>query len=170
MIAAARLFLVLAVGTFATTGCETTKLFQGDPDKYVPERGEWQETEPLAVPSLNVLWERVRAVLEYEGYGVDEELTRFDRRELVSTWVARLAPTRFEGVRRRAHVTLVPAGDRWVVRAAIVRQRNTDIDEPSNPAQAQWESTSADASRTAVLVFKIRAGFDPALSGADPLK
>ena len=162
--------VLMASAALASAQCETTKLFEGDPDAKVPSSAEWQETEPLAAPSIEVLWERSRALLEYEGYALDEGKTQYARREMVSQWLTHLAPTRFEGIRRRAHVTFVPSGSRWIVRAAVMRQRNTDIDNPSNPAQAQWERVDADTTRTALIVWKIRAGFDPELSGADPAR
>lgn len=164
------LAVLIVVLAGSAAGCETTKLFQGDPGSQVPERRDWQETEPLEVPSVDVLWERARAVLEYEGYALDEEATRYDRHEMVTQWVVRLAPGRLDGIRRRVHLAFVPSGTRWVVRAAVLRQRNADIDDPTNPAQAQWERTDPDASRTGTLIWKIRAAFDPALSAADPLR
>ena len=163
--------LLLAALGIAVPGCESTKLFQGNPENALPEKEEWQQTEPLEVPSFAVLWEQARDVIEGQGYGLDETRTRFDRREMVSGWQTILAPTRFEGVRRRVHLTFVAAGDRWIVRGAVVRQRNVDVDNPSNPAAAKWEGNGPDTTRTGLIIWKIRAGFDPEiLGGAPPAK
>lgn len=144
----------------AGAGCETTELFRGDPDAVVPPDEVWQETEPFTVPSADLLWERAIATIEGEGYTVDASRTRFDKREIVSNWVSLLGTTRFQGIRRRAHVTLVPSGRQWVVRLAVIKQWNADIDDPMNPAEAQWEKTELDVTRTARLLYQIRAGFD----------
>ena len=154
--------LVLLLGAaLPLASCETTRLFTGNPDNAVPGKGQWQQTEPLDVPSLQVLWERSRATLEMDGYALDPERTRYDEKTLVTRWVTHLAPTRFEGIRRRAHVDFVPSDDKWVVRVCVVRQWNADIDSPSNVAEAQWESAkpAVDVSRGALLLWKIRSGF-----------
>ena len=143
-------------------GCSTTGLFAGDPDAAIPAVGDWSATDPIPAPSADLVWDRLRLVLAGEGYRVDERKTHFDERKLVTEWSTYLAPNRFEGVRRRVHAEIVPgAGSTWVVRTAVLKQRNADIDNPSNPAMAKWESVSAEPNRSALLVWKVNSAFAP---------
>lgn len=139
--------------------CETTTLFVGNPDNQTPEKLEWQSTEPLAAPSFELIWQRSRATLESMDYQIDDTRSRIDDRVMVTTWSMSLAPLRFEGTRRRAHLEFEQTDAKtWIVRCAVIRQRNADIDDPSNPAQANWEPAGPDPSRTGLLLYRVRAG------------
>ncbi|MCE9634433.1 MAG: hypothetical protein K8T90_01905 [Planctomycetes bacterium] len=155
-----RLLAFVLAGPMFCMGCETTELFNGDPDAVTPPEAVWQETETFAVPSVDLLWERAIATMESDGYDVDTSRTKYADRKIVSNWVTHLGTARFQGIRRRAHITLVPTGRQWAVRVAVIKQWNADIDDPMNPAEAQWEKTELDVSRTARLLYGIRAGFE----------
>ena len=140
-------------------GCETTVLFPANPENQTPSDGEWQETEPLAATSFDLLWQRTRATLEDLDYQIDDNRTHVDDRVIVTKWNTIMAMLRFDGVRRRAHVEFVPAEDgRWVIRCAVIKQRNADIDDPTNPVMAQWEDAGPDPGRTGRLLYRLRGG------------
>lgn len=154
---------LLAAAAALLPACETTRLFPTDPESHEPDDEEWQATEPLAAPSFALLWQRARATLEVTGWDVDEDRTHFERRELTTKWVTSMGRNQYDGVRRRAVLRFDPVeGSRWIVRCAVLKQRNADIDDPMNPAQAQWEPMGCDVSRTGLLLFRIRAGLAPA--------
>jgi hypothetical protein len=158
------LSLALLLGTAAALpACETTGILQGDPDKAAPADEDWAATQPFKAPSKEILWDRVRTTLASEGYRADERMTRYDQGVIVTEWQALLAPNRFEGKRRRAHVEILPAGleNQWTIRVAVLKQRNADIDQPTNPLKAQWEPESVDANRTALLAWKFQRAFEP---------
>lgn len=153
------LALVLGLSAFAAPGCDTTRLLQGDPETQTPDDEEWQETEPLSIPDFEMAWERTRATMEAMGYDVDGERTQYARQLMVSRWVTSLGRIRFEGIRRRAFVRFHPTDDgRWTVACAVTRQWNADMNDPMNPASAQWERTKTDTTRAALLLFRVRAG------------
>jgi hypothetical protein len=78
---------------------------------------------------------------------------------MVTKWNTIMAMLRFDGVRRRAHLEFVPVADsRWIVRCAVIKQRNADIDDPTNPVMAQWEDAGPDPGRTGRLLYRIRGG------------
>ncbi len=79
---------------------------------------------------------------------------------MYSHWDASLAPNRFEGKRHRAIVSFTRAeGGGWSVGVVVQMQRNIDIVNPSNPAQANWEDQPPDTARANVLLYKIEAAF-----------
>jgi hypothetical protein len=147
------------------SGCETTEIFQGDPNEATPSAGDMQVTEPLAADSVEDVWDRAKATLDLMGFAIDEERTHYEDREIVTKWMTHLSPFRFEGYRRRAHVKIEPSGQKWVVKSAVLLQRNADIDNPQSPAQAQWEKHGIDKSRSALLNHRIRTAFDPEAGG-----
>ena len=57
------------------------------------------------------------------------------------------------GIGRDPPTVLVP-GER-----PGARQRNADIDDPSNPVAAQWEEEAVDATRTERIVWRIENSF-----------
>jgi hypothetical protein len=149
--------LFLAAGA---PGCKTPVWLQGDPETVSPAEADWRTTDPFSAPSFGVVWDRVRLVLAGEGYRIDEARTRADERLLVTTWSTYLAPTRYEGVRRRAHAEIVEGGaGSWSVRIAVMKQRNTDIRQPMNPSVAKWENVGAEETRAALMVWKIANAF-----------
>lgn len=162
------LVLAAAAAALATLpACGDHVLFAGDPNTQVPSDGEWQETEPLDVPSVEVLWNHTVSVLENLDLPPDEGRTDYARREIVTRWITRLAPIRYDGKRYRAHVRLVPAsGGRWIAQVAVVRQSNTDMNDPTSAAHARWERDGVEFARAARILWQIRAGFDPELRGA----
>ena len=75
---------------------------------------------------------------------------------MISRWRTMLAPAAREGRRRRAVVRFEPAGPgRWVVAVAMQQQMNSEIEEPLNPAAADWERDGVDASRGSVLLYQL---------------
>lgn len=145
----------------ATPGCQSLPVWlQGDPETVVPKDTDWRSTESFSAPSFDIVWERVRLILAGEGYRIDEGRTHADERRIVTDWSVYLAPTRYEGVRRRAHAEIQGgAGGLWSVRVAVMKQRNTDIRQPMNPATAKWENVGSEDSRAALLVWKVGNAF-----------
>lgn len=152
--------LLLPAAAFAP-GCQSLPVWlQGDPEMVAPKDSDWRSTESFAAPSFDIVWERVRLVLAGEGYRIDEQRTHVDERKMVTDWSVYLAPTRYEGVRRRTHAEVQGGpGGLWSVRVAVMKQRNTDIRQPMNPAAAKWENVGSEESRAALLVWKIGNSF-----------
>ena len=160
LLRALALLLGLAAAAFASAACETTHLFPGDPNMKFPEDEEWRRGQPFSAPSFGEVWQRAKDVLANEGYQVDEELTSAKQGEIVSLWVMRMAPTRYEGKRRRVHVRIEPVGEtQWRAAVAVLRQRNADIDDPKNPLAAQWEADGIDQSRSDLVLWKVENPF-----------
>ncbi len=142
-------------------GCQSMPVWlQGDPEMVAPKDSDWRSTESFSAPSFDIVWERVRLILAGEGYRIDEGRTHVDERLIVTDWSVYLAPTRYEGVRRRAHAQIQGgAGGLWSVRLAVMKQRNTDIRQPMNPAAAKWENVGSEESRAALLLWKVSNAF-----------
>lgn len=151
------LVLGLSLAAGAAPGCRSIPLFAGDPEKAEPTDEDWQETEPLPAASFDQAWSRTRAALETMDYPIDEVRSDVRERRLVTKWRLRLGVIRLEGSRRRAHVELVPAGDRWIVRAAVIVQQNADIKDPTNPVSAKWEDGGTDPSLTGRILHRVRS-------------
>ena len=127
-----------------------------------PGDEEFLSSEPLTVAEFDDIWERARIVLRGEAYAIDDEGTRRRDREIVTRWLVSLAPTRFEGKRRRAFVRLVEMDNgKWLIRVAVQQQRNADLDAPLSPINAKWEAEEVDAGRAEILLFKIEHAFRP---------
>jgi hypothetical protein len=95
-----------------------------------------------------------------EGYLIDGEETSFADRELVTRWNLVLAMNRYEGYRTRAKIRIRPVTkNTWSVGVQVQRQRNTDINNPSEPLLAKWEIQPADRARAGVILWKIESGF-----------
>lgn len=166
----ASLVLALSLAGLGAAACETTHLFPGDPEQQFPEDTEWLRGQPFSAPSFDVVWQRAQEVLAGEGYRPDEVLTSVSTGEIVTTWITRVAPTRYEGKRRRAHLRIEPVGEtQWRVAVAVIRQRNADIDDPKNPLSAQWEADGIDTSRSELLLWKMEYPFrEPATATSTP--
>ena len=120
---------------------------------------------------FDALWARAEWVLTMEGQAIDRDRTRYDRKEMVTHWDTRLAPTRFEGKRSRAWIRFEPLKPgEWNVAVAVQMQRNADIDQPSTASQAKWEETESNTARASVLVWKIESGFRNEDDQAGPAK
>lgn len=162
---------LVAVLAASAGACETTHLFSGDPEMQIPKAAEWLRGEPFTAPSFDSIWERATDVLMGEGYRIDESGTSASRGEIRTGWVTHLAPTRYQGKRRRVWVRIEPvqssgggtAADakQWRIAVVALRQRNADIDDPSNPVSAQWEADGVDETRTALLQWKMEQPFRP---------
>ncbi len=157
-----RLGLCFAVlCSFAPLGCETTEIFRGNPaDSPAPAEAFVSGPAPLVGVELDSLWDRASQVLAMDCEGVDTEHTSFASREMVSHWITRLAPNRFEGKRSRAWVKFKEvAPGSWAVSAAVQVQRNVDIDQPSAISQAKWEEIASNEGRANLILWKIESGF-----------
>jgi hypothetical protein len=141
--------------------CDTTKIFRGDPDEATSKESEFVgSATPLKNADIESLWEASDTVLRMEGYQIDTSRTAYEKREMYTHWEAHLAPNRFEGKRHRAIVkfTKAPEGG-WMVSVVVQMQRNIDINNPSNPAEANWEEMAPAATRAGVILYRIESGF-----------
>ena len=95
------------------------------------------------------LWDRTKEVMAEQGYRSDPQLTRRAEKEIVSLWQTQLAPSRFDGKRRRVHVRFVEMEKgEWRADVWIEQDRNTEIGAPLNPFAADWEvDPDADGER-----------------------
>jgi len=152
--------LLLVAAAFVTASCETSKLFAGDPEQQFPKDTQWMRGQPFTTPSFDVIWQRTGEVLAREGFRADEALTSVSHGEIVSLWITRMAPTRYQGKRRRAHVRIEPLeGAQWRAAVAVIRQQNADIDDPPNVVSAQWEADGIDEDRSKLLLWGIEQPF-----------
>jgi hypothetical protein len=158
--------LLASVLALALPACETFGIFQVDAELAEPAPEAYVRCDPVEA-DLELLWERARLTLASEGYAIDESRTSWRDRAMVSRWNTTLAPTRYEGKRRRAWVSFDEVEEgRWRVSVAVQRQQNVDIDHPANPASAQWEAEQKpDPARAEVLLWKIEAPFRDAAPG-----
>ncbi len=151
---------ILPLGILA--GCEamTNMPFTPDPENASPGDGDYVTSEPFEVPEFDYVWDRAGRRLDAAGYGVDGSRTSRTKREIVSQWHTRLAPSRFAGTRMRAWVRFGDGGEgRQIVRVAIQVQRNEDIRDPTSSVLAQWKDEPADVERARLLAFQIESDF-----------
>jgi len=143
-------FLVAALPAALLSACGSTS------EAYV-------QGSPLPGAEFDNLWDRATEVLLAQGYRSDPQLTRRARREIVTHWQEHLAPSRFEGKRRRAHVRFVETSPgTWRTDVWLEQERNTEIAEPLNPFAADWEiDPEADDARGTVLQYRIERLFLP---------
>jgi hypothetical protein len=148
--------LVLALGA-----CDTTRIFRGNPDDASSKESEYVTSPtPLKDTDLESLWDASDNVLRMEGWSIDSERTAYESHEMVTHWESHLAPNRFEGKRKRAVVKFAKAPEGgWNVSVVVQTQRNIDIDNPSNPANANWEDQPADERKAGAILYKIEMGF-----------
>jgi len=131
-----------------------------NPDNELPEDGDFVRSKPLTAPEFDFLWERSKFMLQTDGYGIDGSRTNREDREIVSQWKTMLAPSRYQGKRRRV-VLRFEEGDEgtWFAEAAVTVQRNEDIQDPMQIARAVWKSEGPDLPRAEVLIYKLETGF-----------
>jgi hypothetical protein len=154
--------LLVSSLAFAAVGCDSTRIHIGNPDEKTVGSDQFVETTPISDVELDALWERSQVVLGMQGYQTNAKRSRYAEREIVTHWREQLAPNRFEGSRTRAWVRFREAKPHsWVVAVAVQRQRNEDIDHPTESESAKWEDSPSEGSRSAaeVLLFKIESGF-----------
>ncbi len=130
----------------------------------LPSPAGWVVSEPFECPDPDILWEEVKgfAVGKKRAYRIDDDATTRSSRRIVTTWRTSLAPLRYEGKRRRRFVEILPEGDRhgwWRVRVAVVVQKNSEIDDPLNPAAAKWQSDEPDVEEADIVAYTIASRF-----------
>ncbi len=158
----AALLLALVVPTFVTSCEGMNNPFGPDPANMMPEGHDFVRSKPLAVPEFDFLWERCKFMMQTDGFGIDGSRSSRDKKEIVSQWKTILAPARYQGKRRRIVMRFEEAGERWIASAAVVVQRNEDIDNPMEIARAVWKKDDADSRRAEVLIYRLETGFpDP---------
>jgi hypothetical protein len=155
---------LIALAATGCPGCDTTRIFRGDPDDMTSKASEYRDSStPLKGTDLDTLWEAADNVLRMQGYAIDTHRTKYENREMYTHWETRLAPNRFQGWRRRAIVKFYDEKeDGWRVAVVVQVQRNDDIENPSNPAQARWKDMPADSDKAGIILYRIESGFrDP---------
>jgi hypothetical protein len=143
-------------------GCKSVPFLGGDPDAVTVEAADYTESRtPIPDADLDALWERAQQVVSGEGLAVDDSRTRYAERRIVTRWNTILSPQRFEGRRSRVWIGFRQQGGGWIASVAVQVQRNSDIDNPSDPARCNWEVQPNDAARAGVILWKIESGFRP---------
>ncbi len=152
------LALVLAlVLPAALGGCN--RLMSTEED-FLPDKDHYTHGQELYVPEFQVLWERAKLAVDNGGYSLNDDLTQFTRREIVSRWNTSLQPQRYEGRRRRVVVHFREVKlENWVVSIAVQSQTNTDINDPLNILEADWRDDPPDRDLAEILLLKIELGF-----------
>lgn len=153
--------LTLTLLLLVTAGCQGfLDGLRGGADADLPDEDLYVKGELLAMPEPDALWERAKQAVVGENYTLDDDLTVYSRREIVSRWAMVLHWRRYEGYRTRAVVRLIPYEDgHWQVWTAVQRQVNSDMDDPMNPVNAKWEDAEPNGSAAEILLWKIESGF-----------
>ena len=156
------LALALALSAPVTLGaCEAmTNPLAPNPDNAMPSEGDFVRSKPMSVPEFDFLWERAKFMLQTDRFGVDGSRTSRDDKEIVSQWKTILAPARYQGKRRRVVMRFEEAGEgKWIASAAMVVQKNDDIQNPMEIARAVWKSDAPDLRRSEVYIYRLETGF-----------
>ncbi|MCK6480543.1 MAG: hypothetical protein HUU06_13655 [Planctomycetaceae bacterium] len=160
----ARLALLLLASLLpAVPGC-----MSDSPDDYtfpaseMPEPEGFVESGTFVCRDFAVLWETAKIQATKNGYYVDDDATSFKGRRVVTTWKLDLATLKNSGKRRRRFVEFREAPgvkDGWKVAVSTVVQRNADMDDPLNPARANWRSDEPDLNDAEKVAFLIEGQF-----------
>jgi hypothetical protein len=160
-----RLLLVLALLPALGSGC----INPGSDDyalpaREIPSAEGWVVSEPFPCTDFDVLWEtaKAHACRIGRGWRIDDDHTTYSKKRIVTAWNIELGMHRNDGRRRRRFVEFEEVKDPkgfWKVRVATVRQRNADIDDPSNPANAEWKADAPDLEDAEMVAFRIESQF-----------
>ncbi len=132
--------LLLGLLLSMSTACSSTPT-PGEPTAWSKPIGQDKE----------LIYEQCIMVLEEHDYQIDRDKSIRGSGKLLTLWNEELAPFRFQGQRRRVHLTIerVPAPEGTKVNREPYRigvnvevQRNENIDDPMNPGLAEWEPTT----------------------------
>jgi len=158
-----RPILLLALGALGGTGC-----LSDSPDDFgfgakdLPNPGGWMESGDFVCRDFGVLWEVSKTQAVLNGFRLDDDATSDRRRQIVTRWKLDLATAKYSGFRRRRFLEFLPRKepkDAWKVRVATVVQRNADMDDPLNPAKAEWRNAAPDLEDAERIAYIIETQF-----------
>jgi len=142
----------------AAAGCQA--LGGSAPD--LPAPAGWVRSDPFEASDVLLVWEACKSRAARDGFRIDDDATTFRGRRVVTLWNTQLATTGNEGRRRRRFVEILDEEGRagWYrVQAAVVVQRNEDVDDPLNPVSAKWREEAPDLEEAERLSYVIAARF-----------
>jgi hypothetical protein len=154
---------LLAALALAAPGC-----LSDSPDDYglragdMPSPEGWVAGEPFLCHDFDVLWETAKIQAVRGGYRIDDDATTQSLRRVVTAWKTDLSIRRSDGRRTRRFIELRPEEGQknaWRARVATVVQRNVDLDDPLNPANAEWRSADPDADDAERVLWLLEARF-----------
>jgi len=155
--------LLLAAALAALPGC-----MSDSPDDYglrasdMPAPKGWVTGEPFLCHDFDVLWESAKIQVVKGGYRIDDDATSQSLKRIVTTWKVDLSIRRNDGRRTRRFLELKPEEkekNAWRARVATVVQKNVDLDEPLNPANAEWRSSDPDGDDAGRVLWMLEAQF-----------
>jgi hypothetical protein len=166
---AARRVAALALALLAAGAAPACQSLLGRSAPEVPNPVEWAESEPFRCLDEEVLWEVSKGVLARQGFRIDDDLTTWKGRRIVTAWDVQLSMRYQQGMRRRRFLEL--RADRakpgwYTVRASVTAQKNEEVSDPLNPAAAQWRDAPADAEESERLAYTVASKFRD--QGASP--
>jgi hypothetical protein len=162
MTAPARLLasvLALGVASVAAPACQSV-FGKSAPDAPSPDG--WVDSEPFKCLDEELLWELAKGAVARNGYRIDDDLTTWKGRRIVTAWYLDLSHRFDRGTRRRRFLEIVADKKKpgwYTARAAIVVQTNAEIADPLNPAEAKWRDAEPDTEEAERIAFTLASRF-----------
>ncbi|HEU4395322.1 MAG TPA: hypothetical protein VFS92_07130 [Planctomycetota bacterium] len=127
-----------------------------------PSPDGWVQGEPFPCSDFDVLWETSKIHAVRGGYRIDDDGTSQSRKRIVTAWKVELAPRKGDGCRRRRFIEVQEVEGRknqWRARVSTVVQRNMDLDDPLNAANAEWRKADPDVDDAERVLWMLEARF-----------
>jgi hypothetical protein len=138
------------------------------PDDYglraseMPSPKGWVTGEPFLCHDFDVLWETAKIQAVKGGYRIDDDATSQSMKRVVTSWKVDLSIRRNDGRRTRRFLELQAVeGEKntWRARVCTVLQKNVDLDDPLNPANAEWRNGDPDGLDAEQVLWMLEARF-----------
>ena len=117
----------------------------------------------------DLIYEHCILVMEEQGFEIDRDRSIRGAGTIVTRWNVQLAPFRYQGIRRRAHLLVERAPalrgadpkreQPYRVGVRVEIERNKTIQDPMNPALAEWEPGEHDSTHEERMLFWLRQAF-----------
>jgi len=143
--------LAVVVSLSALPGCQSGKADRTG-----------QTSAGFYAPNFEMLWDVARKEFGRAGFTPDSETSSRETKVMTSRWNTHLAPFSGRGYREQATVTLVPIpnqADRWAVEANVIRQVNTQIEQPMNIGRAEWTDGERMFDKERQIVYGVESFF-----------
>lgn len=146
-------YLLIALSAFLFVSCNL-------PDGGRPSEEQMIASRPLDVPGREIIWIWLNQELESAGFRLDSLHSNAAAGEFETQWDALPSPQRYNGIRRKIVGVIVEPVERpgtFVLKLAVWRQRNTDINNPMETSQADWEDEEPDAGMAELIIYRIES-------------
>ena len=119
-------------------------------------------SDGFPAPDREMVWMVAERALGQEGFVVDPDASSKLTGVLKTRWDLSMQPFSAQGYRDQATVRIhdVPGhADRYTVEANVLREKNNNITEPSNPILAQWATGERVPELESLLTQRIEMAF-----------